>query len=74
MLFDSFTKAFRYYTKTNKNLNSVSAFQRIILPESKDIETIINSKEKPFYDFIKLLEKAQEFKNGKKRFPKKKIL
>ena len=27
--------------KTNKNLNSVSAFQRIILPESKDIETII---------------------------------
>lgn len=58
--------------KTNKNLNSVSAFQRIILPESKDIETIINSKEKPFYDFIKLLEKAQEFKKWKKEIPEEK--
>lgn len=55
-----------------KNLNSVSAFQRIILPESKDIETIINSKEKPFYDFIKLLEKAQEFKKWKKEIPEEK--
>lgn len=65
-------KVFDIIQKTNKNLNTVTAFQKIILPESKNIETIINSKEKHFYDFIKLLEKAQKFKEWKKDIPAEK--
>lgn len=65
-------KVFDIIQKTNKNLNTVTAFQKIILPESKNIETIINSKEKHFYDFIKLLEKAQKFKEWEKDIPAEK--
>lgn len=58
--------------KTNNNLNGLTDFQKIVLPQYKSIEEVINSREKNFRDLMKLLESAHKFKEWKKNIPSEK--
>lgn len=48
------------------NKEHISSFQKIALPNYKDIASVINSGEKTFGDLITLIEKAEKFKAWKK--------
>lgn len=57
---DKFNSLFDKFEKSEKG---IAGFQELILPDYKPIGATLRNKEKPFSDFIKILEKADKFRD-----------
>lgn len=56
---DRFNSIFDKFEKSEKG---ISGFQEVILPDYKPIGATLRNKEKPFRDFIEILDKADKFR------------
>ena len=54
------------FERAHISRETISNFQKVALPNYKDLATIINNKERSFSDLIILLEKAERFRSWKK--------
>ena len=53
------------FEKANINHDTIKDFQKIALPNYRDLASVINGGEKSYKDLIELLEKAEKFKKWK---------
>lgn len=51
------------FDKFEKSENGIAGFQEIILPDYKPIGSTLRNKDKPFKDFIEILDKADKFRS-----------
>lgn len=57
------------FEKAQINRDTINQFQKIALPNYKDLAFIINSGGRAFKDFIELIDKAEKFKAWKHELP-----
>lgn len=57
------------FEKAKINHNTIRQFQKLTLPNYKDLASIINSGGKSFKDLIELIDKAEKFKAWKHELP-----
>ena len=57
------------FEKAKINHNTISQFQKLALPNYKDLASIINDGGKTFKDLIELIDKAEKFKTWKHELP-----
>lgn len=51
------------FDKFEKSENEIAGFQELILPDYKPIGATLRNKEKPFKDFIEILDRADKFRD-----------
>ena len=56
-------KHFDLFRRREANANEIEQFNELVLPEFPSLREIVNSGERSFSDFLKLLDEAERFKN-----------